>query len=100
MKPTEFIAAIVKPMTKKWKRSVYSVAYYTASPVKLEPPIIRANAPQFDWDINDTIYVSFDNPIDSDVSEIEFRVNGGDWETYNDRSKRFKERQCARGRTE
>lgn len=55
---------------------------YTASPVQLADPLLTTSSNVIDYQPDDSVLVTLENPNDPQVSRVIYRLNGGAWSNY------------------
>ena len=69
-------------LTSDWADSPKKDQLYDADPAKLNPPLISSSKDSFGYFSGGTIQVTMSNPNPTGTSMIQYRLNGGAWQTY------------------
>ena len=67
----------------RYSNSGLAQAQYKASPVQLESPVISTSLDRFDPARGTESTISMLNPNDENCSHVEYRLNGGGWNSYS-----------------
>lgn len=81
--PKSIVTAYAESIDPDYLNSEYTGNEYDVTPVKLDEPLILASADQFDVIDNETIRVTINNPNNSVVSSVKYRIGDGGWATYD-----------------
>ncbi len=82
VQPGTRIRAFADSTDPAWRSSEKTGDTYVARVVKLNSPRIVSSAPRFDFSTQQVVQVSMEDPNQKGVSKLEFRVDGGPWQSY------------------
>lgn len=82
VQPSSHIRAYAQSLHPDWRNSGPRTQIYNAIPVLLRSPGIDLSAEKLDYNENQKVRITIDNPNEDLVSNVEYRINEGSWTPY------------------